>query len=79
MHTKGVKHSEAVDVDVVQLTAVVTDGDGRFVKGLKPADFKVFDDGKPQAITSFESENISLEMVAGARRQLQHARRAAAA
>ena len=63
VHTKGVKHSEAVDVDVVQLTAVVTDGDGRFVKGLTPADFKVFDDGKPQAITSFESENISLEMV----------------
>jgi VWFA-related protein len=63
VHTKGVKHSEAVDVDVVQLTAVVTDGDGRFVKGLKPADFKIFDDGKPQAITSFESENISLEMV----------------
>ena len=63
VHTKGVKHSEAVDVDVVQLTAVVTDGEGRFVKGLTPADFKVFDDGKPQAITSFESENISLEMV----------------
>jgi Ca-activated chloride channel homolog len=63
VHTKGVKHSEAVDVDVVQLTAVVTDGDGRFVKGLTPADFKVFDDGKRQAITSFESENISLEMV----------------
>ena len=63
VHTKGVKHSEAVDVDVVQLTAVVTDGDGRFVKGLTPADFRVFDDGKLQKITSFESENISLEMV----------------
>ena len=33
VHTKGVKFNEAVDVDVVQLTAVVTDGDGRFVRG----------------------------------------------
>ena len=64
VHTKGVKFSEAVDVDVVQFTAVVTDGDGRFVKGLKPEDFKVFDNNRPQKITSFESENISLEMVA---------------
>ena len=63
VHTRGVKFAEAVDVDVVQLTAVVTDG-GRFVSGLKAEDFKVYDNDRPQAITSFESENISLEMVA---------------
>ena len=63
VHTKGLKVSEAVDVDVVQFTAVVTDGDGRFVKGLKAEDFSVFDNNRPQKITSFESENISLEMV----------------
>jgi VWFA-related protein len=63
VHTKGVKFAEAVDVDVVQFTAVVTDGDGRFVKGLKPEDFKIYDNNRPQKITSFESENISLEMV----------------
>jgi Ca-activated chloride channel family protein len=63
VHTKGVKFSEAVDVDVVQFTAVITDSDGRFVKGLKPDDFKVYDNNRPQKITSFESENISLEMV----------------
>ncbi|HEY7499826.1 MAG TPA: VWA domain-containing protein [Vicinamibacterales bacterium] len=63
VHTRGVKFAEAVDVDVVQLTAVVTDG-GRFVTGLKPEDFKVYDNDRPQPITSFESENISLEMVA---------------
>ena len=56
------KFNEAVDVDVVQLTAVVTD-DGRFVRGLKPDDFKVYDNDRLQTITSFESENISLEMV----------------
>jgi Ca-activated chloride channel family protein len=63
VHTRGVKFAEAVDVDAVQFTAVVTDGDGRFVRGLKPDDFKVYDNGRPQKITSFESENISLEMV----------------
>jgi len=63
VHTKGVKFAEKVEVDAVQFTAVVTDGDGRFVKGLKPEHFAVFDNNRPQKITSFESENISLEMV----------------
>jgi VWFA-related protein len=63
VHTRGVKFAEAVDVDAVQFTAVVTDGEGRFVKGLKADDFKVYDNDRPQKITSFESENISLEMV----------------
>lgn len=62
VQTRGVKFAEAVDVDVVQLTAVVTDDDGRFVKGLKASDFKVYDNDRPQPITSFESENISLEL-----------------
>jgi VWFA-related protein len=62
IQTRGVKFAEAVDVDVVQLTAVVTDDDGRFVKGLKAEDFKVYDNDRLQPITSFESENISLEM-----------------
>jgi Ca-activated chloride channel homolog len=63
VHTKGVKFSDSVDVDAVQFTAVVTDGEGRFVPGLKREDFKVYDNGRPQKITSFESENISLELV----------------
>jgi VWFA-related protein len=63
VQTRGVKIAEAVDVDVVQFTAVVTDG-GRFVKGLTRDDFKVYDNDRPQQITSFESENIGLEMVA---------------
>lgn len=63
VQTKGVKFAEAVDVDVVQLTAVVTDG-GRFVRNLRPEDFKVYDNDRLQTITNFQSENISLEMVA---------------
>jgi VWFA-related protein len=61
--TKAVQYAEAVDVDVVQVTAVVTDGDGRFVSGLKASDFRVYDDDKPQRLTTFASENIPLELV----------------
>ena len=64
VHTKGLTLSESVDVDVLQFTAVVTDGDGRFVTGLKPSNFKIYDNDRLQKITSFESENISLELVA---------------
>ena len=64
VRTQGVKFAEAVDVDVVQFSAVVTDGAGRFVRGLTRNDFKVFDNDRSQTITSFESENIALEVVA---------------
>jgi Ca-activated chloride channel family protein len=62
VRTQGVQYSEGVDVDVVQVTAVVTDG-GRFVRGLQQRDFKVFEDDRPQPITSFAAENIPLELV----------------
>jgi Ca-activated chloride channel family protein len=61
--TRSVEYAEAVDVDVIQITAVVTDGDGRFVTGLKAQDFKVSDEDKPQRLTNFASENIPLEIV----------------
>jgi Ca-activated chloride channel family protein len=62
VRTQGVQYSEAVDVDVVQVTAVVTEG-GRFIRGLQQRDFKLFEDDRPQAITSFASENVPLELV----------------
>jgi VWFA-related protein len=62
VRTLGLQYSEGVDVDVVQVTAVVTDG-SRFVHGLQQGDFKVFEDDRPQTITSFASENIPLELV----------------
>ncbi len=64
VRTKGVGYAESVDVDVVQVTAVVTDDDGRFVKGLTKDDFTILEDDKPQEITNFAAENIPLEMVA---------------
>ena len=34
---------------------------GKFVTGLKPEDFQVFEDGKPQKVTAFSLVNIPLE------------------
>jgi Ca-activated chloride channel family protein len=62
VRTQGLQYAEGVDVDVVQVTAVVTDG-GRFVRGLQQRDFKVFEDDRAQPITSFSSENIPLELI----------------
>lgn len=64
VHTRGLSVTEDVDVDVMQITAVVTDSDNRFVRGLRREDFRVFDDGKPQPISHFAAENIPLELVA---------------
>ena len=64
VRTRGLQHVEVTDVDVVQVTAVVTDGDGKFVRGLQEADFKLYEDDRPKRLTHFASENIPLELVA---------------
>ena len=60
--TKGLDQVEKVSVDVVQVTAVVTDH-GRFVSGLKQGQFKLLEDGVPQTIGHFSSEGSPLEIV----------------
>ncbi len=42
-----------VTVNLVQLDATVTDPKGRHVADLKPEDFEILEDGKPQKITHF--------------------------
>ena len=63
VRTKDAGYVEAVDVDVVQVTATVTDKQGEFVRGLTQESFRIAEDEVPQAITSFASENIPLEIV----------------
>ncbi|MCC7126750.1 MAG: VWA domain-containing protein [Acidobacteria bacterium] len=60
--TKGLQHAENVSVEVVQVTAVVTDGT-RFVKGLPQDAFRVLEDGVPQTVTHFSNEGSPLEIV----------------
>jgi VWFA-related protein len=42
-----------ITTNLVQVDAVVTDGEGRHVSDLGPEDFEVLEDGRPQAITNF--------------------------
>ena len=42
-----------ITTKLVQLDAIVTDKHGKQVTDLKPEDFEVFEDGKPQKITNF--------------------------
>jgi Ca-activated chloride channel homolog len=61
--TKKLDYTETVDVDVVQVTAVVTDNQGKFVSGLKQSDFKVSEDGVQQKLSSFSDEHTPLELI----------------
>jgi VWFA-related protein len=63
VRTKAVEFAETVDVDVVQITATVTDGRGRFVRGLTREDFRVYEDDVPQKMSAFVSENVPLEII----------------
>ena len=50
-----------VQVDYVEVDALVTDRNGNLVRDLKKEDFQVFEDGKPQAITTFSLVDIPVE------------------
>jgi VWFA-related protein len=49
-------------VELINVTATVTDRSGRFVRGLTQEDFRVFDDGRPQAITHFSAERVPVSI-----------------
>ena len=49
-------------VELVNVTATVTDQSGRFVPGLTAQDFVLYEDGKPQEITLFESERVPVSL-----------------
>ena len=63
VRTKSVGYAERVDVDVVQVTVTVSDDRGRFVRDMPQSAFHVLEDGQPQAITHFASEDVPLELV----------------
>lgn len=61
--TRGVPYTEAVDVDVVHITASVTDAAGQFVKNLPRQRFRVVENGTPQEVSYFAAENVPLEII----------------
>lgn len=52
-----------VDVNRVNVGAVVTDGKGRFVEGLQKSDFHVFDNGIEQPVTEFLANDDPAQVV----------------
>jgi VWFA-related protein len=63
IRTKGSEYADSVDVDIVQVTATVTDSNGHFVRNLKKEAFRIRENGAPQTISSFMAENIPLDLV----------------
>jgi Ca-activated chloride channel family protein len=51
-----------VNVEVVQVYATVTDGQGRYVKDLKKEHFEVSEDGAPQTIETFSSDDVPVSV-----------------
>jgi VWFA-related protein len=49
-------------IELINVTATVTDGNGRFVPGLQKEDFRVFEDGQEQQITHFNSERVPVSL-----------------
>ncbi len=49
-------------VDLVNVTATVTDATGRFVSGLRREDFLVYEDGEPQQVTHFSNERVPVSL-----------------
>lgn len=49
-------------VELVNVTATITDRSGRFVAGLRQSDFTVLDDGVVQEITHFSNERVPVSL-----------------
>jgi Ca-activated chloride channel family protein len=49
-------------VELINVTAWVTDRSGRFVSGLRKEDFTVFEDGEQQEVTQFSSDRVPVSL-----------------
>ena len=62
VRTKDLGYTERAHVDAVLVPIIVTDR-GRFVRGLQRGDFEVLEDGVPQQLIAFASEDSPLDLV----------------
>src|SRR5688572_16391904 len=51
------------EVEYVEVDALVTDKEGRFVRDLRQEDFQIFEDGRPQTIASFALVDIPVREI----------------
>jgi VWFA-related protein len=62
VRTKDLGFTERIRTEAVLVPVIVTDG-GKFVRGLKAADFEITEDGVQQPIASLASEDAPLDLV----------------
>jgi VWFA-related protein len=63
VRTKGLDFVDKVNVEIVQVTVTVTDDSGHFIPNIPREAFHIVEDGKPQTITYFSSEDVPLELI----------------
>jgi Ca-activated chloride channel family protein len=61
--TKGLGFADKVNVEVVHVTVTITDEGGRIIGGVPRSAFRLFEDGQPQTISYFSSEDVPLELI----------------
>src|SRR5438270_3907135 len=49
-------------VELINVTATVSDASGRFVSGLRAEDFLVYEDDKPMTVTHFNAERVPVSL-----------------
>jgi len=49
-------------VELINVTTTVTDGDGRFVSGLRKEDFILYEDGVRQEVSQFSNERVPVSL-----------------
>ena len=49
-------------VELINVTATVTDDDGRFVPSLRQEDFRIYEDGAEQSISHFSNERVPVSL-----------------
>jgi Ca-activated chloride channel family protein len=49
-------------VELINVTATVTDSSGRFVPGLRKEDFVIYEDDRPQTVTHFNNERVPVSL-----------------
>ena len=49
-------------VELINVTATVTDANGRFVPNLRQDDFLIYEDNEPQQVTHFSSERVPVSL-----------------
>jgi Ca-activated chloride channel family protein len=58
----GQGFSFKTSVELINVTATVTDANGRFVSGLRKEDFVVYEDGKPQVVSQFDADRVPVSL-----------------